>query len=224
MKQPECSLIDGSQVDRLCRVAEVRRILMSIKAALPGRERGCVAVTSSSPEEGKTTLSVLLASAVADCEGKKVLAVDLNWRNPGLDQAFGLERNFNLGSFLDGNNPREFIQSTRHDFLEVLTAPSREQLAGQRNLSFLALSVVERVRGLYDFVILDTSPVFPTNQNMVDPVIVATACDGVIMTVLAAVTPRNLIRRSVVNMEVSGATVLGIVMNQWKNVEDSCRF
>jgi len=59
---------------------------------------------------------------------------------------------------------------------------------------------------------------------MVDPVIVATACDGVIMTVLAAVTPRNLIRRSVVNMEVSGATVLGIVMNQWKNVEDSCRF
>ena len=224
MRQPEIPVVQGSHVEKLCKVAEVRRILMSMKAALPEKKKGCVAVTSTNPEEGKTILSLLLASAVADCEGKKVLAVDMNWRNPGLHRAFEVERSFDLNAFLDGNNPGDQIQSTMFPGLDVLTAPSKTQLAGQRNLSFLALSVVERIRDLYDFVLLDTSPVFPTNRNMVDPVVVATACDGVIMTVLAAVTPKTMIRRAVVNMEVSGVNVLGIVLNQWKNVQDSCRF
>lgn len=224
MKQSGIPAVNGSQVEKLCKVAEIRRILMSMKAALPGEKKGCVAVTSTNPEEGKTTLSVLLASAIADCEGKKVLALDLNWRNPRLHRIFGVERTFDLNSFLDGNNPKEHVQRTMLKDLDVLTAPSRSQLGGQRNLSFLALSVVERIRDLYDFVLLDTSPVFPTNRNMVDPVVVSTACDGVIMTVLAAVTPKTMVRRAVVNMEVSGVTVLGIVMNQWRNLEDSCRF
>ncbi len=89
MKQPVIPVVNGSQVEKLCKVAEVRRILMSMKAALPVEKRGCVAVTSTSPEEGKTTLSVLLASAIADCEDKKILIVDLNWRNPGLHKIFG---------------------------------------------------------------------------------------------------------------------------------------
>ena len=224
MKQSVIPVVNSHQVEKLCKVAEVRRILMSMKAALPVEQRGCVAVTSTNPEEGKTTLSVLLASAIADCEDKRILIVDLNWRNPGLHKIFKLERTFDLNSFLDGNNPQEHIQKTMLRDLDVLTAPSRSQLEGQRNLSFLALSVVERIRDLYDFVLLDTSPVFPTNRNMVDPVVVSTACDGVIMTVLAAVTPKTMVRKAVVNMEVSGITVLGIVMNQWKNLEDSCRF
>ena len=224
MKQPEIPVVNGSQVEKLCKVAEVRRILISMKAALPEKQKGCVAVTSTNPAEGKTILSTMLASAVADCEAKKVLVVDLNWRNPGLHSAFEVERSFDLNSFLDGDNPKVHIQNTKIKGLDVLTAPSMAQLSGQRNLSFLALSVVERVRDLYDFVLLDTSSVFPTNRNMVDPVVVATACDGVIMTVLAAVTPKTMVRRAVVNMEVSGVTVLGIVMNQWKNVENSCRF
>ncbi len=224
MKQPEIPVVSGSQVESLCKVAEVRRILISMKAALPEKKKGCVAVTSTNPAEGKTILSTMLASAVADCEAKKVLAVDLNWRNPGLHSAFEIERSFDLDAFLDGDNPKAHIQNTKIKGLDVLTAPSRAQLAGHRNLSFMALSVVEVVRDLYDFVLLDTSSVFPTNRNMVDPVVVATACDGVIMTVLAAVTPKTMVRRAVVNMEVSGVTVLGIVMNQWKNLENSCRF
>ncbi len=225
MKQPEGPVvISGSQIDSLCRVAEVRRILMSMKAALPAETRNCVAVTSTYPEEGKTLLSALLSSAISDCSDKKVLAVDLNWKNPGLHKSFNLERDFDLNAFLDGNDPQAHVKATRFSRVDVLTAPSRAQLAGQRNLSFLALSIVEKIRDLYDFVLLDTASVFPPNRNMVDPVVVSTACDGVIMTVLAAVTPKNLIRRAVVNMEVSGARVLGIVMNQWRNVESSCRF
>ena len=225
MKQPDVSgVISGSQVDSLCRVAEVRRILMSMKAALPVDSRNCVAVTSTYPEEGKTLLSALLAAAVSDCSDKRVLVVDLNWKNPGLHKSFNLERDFELNTFLDGNNPQAHVKATMFSRVDVLTAPSRAQLAGQRNLSFLALSIVEKIKDLYDFVLLDTASVFPPNRNMVDPVVVSTTCDGVIMTVLAAVTPRNLVRRAVVNMEVSGATVLGIVMNQWRNMESSCRF
>ncbi|MFH1964014.1 MAG: hypothetical protein ABIJ42_00580, partial [Acidobacteriota bacterium] len=113
MKQPEIPVVNGSQVEKLCKVAEIRRILMSMKAALPEKIKGCVAVTSANPEEGKTTLSVLLASAIADCEDKKVLAVDLNWRKPGLHRIFEVERTFDLSSFLDGNNPMEHIQRTK---------------------------------------------------------------------------------------------------------------
>ena len=224
MKQPGIPLATESQVGKFCRVAEVRRILMSMKAALPGAARGCVAVTSTPPEEGKTLLVALLSSAVADCEGKRVLALDLNWKSPGLHTLFNVENGFELDSFLDGENPGGHVKKTGFDGLDVLTAPTREQLSGRRNLSFLGLSIVEKVREMYDFVFVDTASLFPTNQNMVDPVVVSTACDGVIMTVMAAVTPRTMVRRAIVNMEVSGATVLGIVMNQRKNVESSCRF
>lgn len=222
MKKAGIPLAVESQVGKLCRVAEVRRILMSMKAALPGGRQGSVAVTSTNPEEGKTLMVALLASAVADCEDKRVLALDLNWKSPGLHTLFNLERGFELDSFLDGENPRDYIKKTGFNGLDVLTAPTRAQLSRHRNLSFLGLSIVGRVRELYDFVFVDTASVFPTNQNMVDPVVVSTVCDGVIMTVMAAVTPRNMVRRAVVNMEVSGATVLGIVMNQQKNLGRSC--
>ncbi len=224
MKSTDMSVINGPDVDKLCGIAEIRRILVSMKAAMPEKSNGCVAVTSTNPGEGKTTLSVLLGSALSDCEQKKVLIADLNWRFPRIHHSFGLERNFDLNSFLDGDDPESCVQKTRFSSLDILSAPSQDQLAGQRNLSFLALSVVERIRDLYDFVFLDTAAVFPTNRNMVDPVVVSTACDGVIMTILAASTPKTMVRRAVVNMEVSGATVLGTVLNQWKNLEDSCRF
>ena len=126
MKQPGIPVVKGSQVEKLCKVAEVRRILMSMKAALPEKQGGCVAVTSTNPEEGKTILSLLLASAVADCEGKKVLAVDLNWRNPGLHRAFEVERSFDLNSFLDGNNPEEHIQRTMFSRAGCAGRPQQE--------------------------------------------------------------------------------------------------
>jgi len=224
MNNPEIPVANGTGVDKLCRIAEIRRVLVSMKAALPEKTKGCVAVTSTNPGEGKTTLSVLLGAAVADCQDKKVLLADLHWRYPGVHTPFGLERDFDLDSFLDGNNPEKYIQHTEFENLDILSAPSPAQLEGQRNLSFLALSVVERIREFYDFVLLDTSAVFPTNRNMVDPVVVGTACDGVIMTILAASTPKTSVRRAIVNMEVSGANVLGTVLNQWRNLENDCSY
>ena len=224
MKNPEIPIVNGAEVDKLCGIAEVRRILVSMKAALPEKIKGCIAVTSTNPGEGKTTLSILLGSAVADCENKKVLLADLHWRNPRVHIPFGLKRDFDLNSFMDGNSPERYVQHTEFKGLDILSAPSPSQLEGQPNLSFLALSVVDRIRGIYDFVFLDTSAVFPTNRNMVDPVVVGTACDGVIMTVLAASTPKTLVRRAIVNMEVLGANVLGTVLNQWKNLENACNY
>lgn len=223
MRESEIPEISSEEVEKLCRVAEVRRILMSIKAALPPAERHCIAVTSSNPREGKTLLSALLSSAVSDCEDKKVLAVDLNWRNPGLDRLFNLKRDFSLNTYFEGSNPLEVVQTTRCGRVDLLSAPSGAQLEGWDNFSVLALSVVERIKDLYDFVVVDTPSVFPTNRNMVDPVLISTACDGVILTLLAAATPRSIIRSATVNLEISGARVLGVVMNHWKNLKHSCR-
>ena len=56
MKQPEIPVVNGSQVEKLCKVAEVRRILISMKAALPEKQKGCVAVTTISRHFFRPTL------------------------------------------------------------------------------------------------------------------------------------------------------------------------
>ena len=49
-----------------------------------------IVVTSTGPSEGKTTLSVNLATAFAE-NGSKVLLIDADVRNPSVSKALGIE-------------------------------------------------------------------------------------------------------------------------------------
>jgi len=74
-----------------------------------------------------------------------------------------------------------------------------------------------QAREAYDMVIIDTSAILPTNRSMVDPVTFSKAADGIVLLVLNYVTPKQDVKRAYMILETSGARVLGVVVNQWKN-------
>ena len=82
-------------------------------------------------------------------------------------------------------------------------APSAAELLSNGRLKLF----LQRMDPLFDWIILDTSPVIPVS----DATLVATACDGVLMVVRSNVTPSNLARRA--REEFPDKLLLGVVLN-----------
>jgi len=70
--------------------------------------------------------------------------------------------------------------------------------------------VLAAARGLYRWVVVDTSPVGAVS----DPLVLAPRADGVVVVAAADITPRAAVRRTLERLADSGARVLGVVLNR----------
>ena len=206
-------------VRMLAEIVEMKRMCSIIDNALKKKNPACIVVTSGSPGEGKTTVAAGLSVVTATLKKKRVLAVDLNWYAPGLHEWFGIDMAFDVDRFRHNGSITEMVQPSGIDNLDVLTAPkpseAREVSGGGEYL--LGSEIIKKARDAYDFVVVDTSSIFPINRRMIDPVTLSSVVDGVALVVLTNVTPRERVKRARMFLETSGAKVLGVVVNQWQN-------
>jgi polysaccharide biosynthesis transport protein len=122
-----------------------------------------IGLTSSLPNEGKSTISVALAQLIAQ-SGRRVIVVDCDLRNPSLSKTLAAEAEIGLIEVLSGeNNLRDAIWTeprTNMAFLPVVRdAPfvhTSEILA-----SAATKRLVDQLRDSYDCVILDLPPIVP---------------------------------------------------------------
>ena len=178
-----------------------------------------ILVTSSQPGEGKTTVTVNLAVALA-LAGKSVLIVDADLRKPRIHEVLGLENNRGTVELLAGNmNVAEIDELPR--IVELDIAPGYNQ----KNLEVIPSGAVpsdfsaagfQKLRGAldyyrtrYDVTLIDSPPVFCVN----DPVLLAPLVDGVILILNSGVVTENDVRRAKVRLEQAGGRILGVVMN-----------
>jgi len=200
-------------------IAEMKRVYSVIDSSLPDSVSACLVVASASPGEGKTLIAAGLASLAAQQHDQRVLCIDLNWRAPALHKHFGLNLSFGLTDLKPAQSLLEFAQPSGIEHLDILTAPKLNegngQVSGNKGLS--ATEIMTQAREAYDMVIIDTSAILPTNRSMVDPVTFSKAADGILLVVLNYVTPKQQVKRAHMILETSGARVLGVVVNQWKN-------
>ncbi len=206
-------------IELLAEIAEIKRIYSVIENSLMKSSPACLVVTSGTPEEGKTTLVAALAASAARQSDKRVLAVDLHWHAPALHSWFGLEPTFDIDDLRREKPIVDMAQSSGLNNLDILTARQSTQDKVEWNGSAPALGteIMRKAREAYDFVVVDTNSIFPTNRRMMDPVTISKAADGVALVVLANVTPRQPLKRSRMFLETAGANVLGVIVNQWKN-------
>jgi capsular exopolysaccharide synthesis family protein len=167
-----------------------------------------VQVTSALPEEGKTTISLSLAASAAG--GKlRVLYIDADLRHPSATRIFGLENEPGLVDLLVGDAAVE----TAVRFYEsggywTIGAGSRTQNPTDLLNSERMRSLVAGFREDYDLVIIDTPP----TGLVVDPVIVSSYSDKIVMIVRWGVTARELVKETV--ERVAGPRkVAGIAFN-----------
>lgn len=191
-------------------VAErTRNIRTNLVFMMPERPLRTVLVTSPNPEEGKTTVSVNIAIAMAQ-GGSRTLLVDTDLRRPRVHKCFGLENRTGMSSAVISSEPlASYITSTEVPNLDLL-------LSGPVPPDPTALLHTERFRqimaeleGRYDVVILDSPPVLPVTDAM----IIANHADGVVLVVKSDKTTREAMAMAWQELRQVNANILGSVLN-----------
>lgn len=166
-------------------------------------------VASPTRGDGKTSLACNLALAMAEAS-RRVLLVDLSARRPCIEKCFHLEPSEGLVELLHGDcSPEQAVQVTDFDNLCVIgPGLALEDLSG-RLASREMLRFMEWAEEEFDHVIMDTPPAL----LMSDVKLLAPLVDGVVVVVGVGVSSLGMVRRCLREMEIVGASMIGIVLN-----------
>ncbi len=168
-----------------------------------------IAVTSSVPNEGKSTTAINIALALAEAEHEVVL-VDGDLRKPSLNTYIDVVGSVGFSTVLSGSaSLDEALQKSQFARLTVLAAgttpPNPSELLGSQT----AKKILNELRGKFDYVVVDTPPLLAVT----DGAVLATAADGTLLVVRAGETKREQLEHAIGSLRDVGATVLGSILN-----------
>jgi capsular exopolysaccharide synthesis family protein len=166
-----------------------------------------IVVTSSMPNEGKTTTAINIALALAEAD-HNVALVDGDMRRPMLDKHLDLVGSVGFSTVLSGAAPlSDVLQKTRFPRLTVLTSgavpPNPSELLG----SLAAQKVLAEMRASFDYIIVDSSPLLAVT----DAAILAANSDGALIMARFGEIKREQLAHAVGTLEDVGAPLLGAV-------------
>ena len=182
----------------------------NIKLADRQAKNKVIMITSSVPDEGKSTTALALAAALSKTE--HVLLVDADLRKGSLSKFIGdNDDKAGLTDLVFGSvKPVNTIQhdvKNNYDFISCGTAVDQP-------LALLSSKAFERVIGefafLYDRVIVDCPPVHAVSDTKV----MSKLADSVIYLIKARDTSASLVKRGVNVLQESNARVLGAIVTQ----------
>ena len=118
-----------------------------------------ILVTSSVSGEGKTFISINMATVFA-LSGKKTVLVGLDLRKPKIFGDFGLSNEMGVVNYLIGDVTREaIIQKTEIENLDVITSGPIPPNPSELLMSQSCDDLINSLKETYDYVILDTPPI-----------------------------------------------------------------
>jgi len=174
-----------------------------------GFSREVVAVCSAIDGEGKTTMAVGLAIAVAqDFPSRRVLLVETDLERPVLADDFATEPAPGLLDCLVDDTPlQDACRPTFLENLHIVPAGQLTHVSGRPLRSSQMAAAVDRMRQMYDLVILDV----PSILSNSDAALLTDLVDGVIWVVRAGVTAAPLVTRALEQIEE--IKLRGLVLN-----------
>jgi len=183
------------------------RTTLRISAATPPK---VLLVTSSLPNEGKSTLAAALARSAAR-GGQRVIALDTDIRAPSLHRAFNTANLQGLSEYLAGEvEPEEVIDVDVASGVHFITAghyaPRISDLLGEKRMAEL----IEQLREVYDLVVVDAAPVLA----VADALVLQRLVDRSVYVVRWGATPRESTEVGVRALLDAGAKVAGFVLSQ----------
>jgi len=188
--------------------AEALRVLRTnLTFAAVDRSLRTLLVASAMPEEGKTTVAVSTAIAIAS-NGNRVLLIEADMRRPQFKRVFGIESDAGLSTMLAGADD-EGIHPTEIENLSILPAGPRppnpaELLDGGR-----LQRVLTKLSESFDTIIFDSPPLLP----VADALLIGSQVEGVVVVARAGRTTRPSLRGAFRLLEQVGANVFGVVLN-----------
>ena len=195
------------------RVAEsLRQVAAGFKFVDVDGDRKVLMVTSGSPGEGKSSVSLSLALTLAEA-GHSVLYLEADLRRASAESFTQLEGSVGLTTVLVGDTTlAEAAQKWGIEGLHVLTSGTLPPNPGQLLSSGRLSDVIGEARESYDFVIVDTAPVLSVSDTLwLSPIV-----DGVLLVIRMNKTKRDELRKSIAALESTRVAILGAVLNDAK--------
>ena len=175
----------------------------------PDNPAQTLVVTSSSPQEGKSTVTINLGITIAQ-SGRRTLIIDADMRRPRLHRSFGLSNDKGLSNIILGES--ELEETVHHlgvEGLDLLTCgpipPNPAELLHTESFK----NLVTKVRSEYDQIVFDSPPVNPVS----DALVLGSMLDGVIFVTDAGNTRIPAARDATMRLKGVGSRILGTVLN-----------
>jgi polysaccharide biosynthesis transport protein len=215
---PETPIISGTEPPLLVEnderhmYAESYRNLRSalLYLGVDGRRPKVVLITSAVPDEGKSTIATNLARTMA-LGGSKVLLVDGDLRKGHIHQLLQLQSKPGLSDWLrepDGSG--QFIQTTDIPKFSFLSRGGNIRNPGDLFLSPAFDQILERVREHFDYVLIDSCPVFAAD----DTTTIAPKVDGALFVVRSRFSHARMVREALELLFQRQARILGLILNR----------
>lgn len=184
----------------------------SIKVAADVSESKVIGITSTVPEEGKSTVSSNLAELMAHA-GKRVILLDGDLRNPSLSRALAPNSKAGLLEVLNGEvTLDDAIYVDDGTGLRFLPAVMESGLAYTNEIlaSDIFKNFVDRLRKDHDYIIIDCSPIAP----VVDVRATTQIFDSYIYVIEWGRTHMNIVKQQLSGFPELQDRLLGVVLNK----------
>jgi succinoglycan biosynthesis transport protein ExoP len=169
-----------------------------------------IVVTSSLPNEGKSTTALNLATTAA-LGGESVILLDLDLRRPTQHSLIGINNTPGFVNVILGNNTlEEVIQETEIDGLRVVTCGSIPPNPFKILNSDASRQLIHRLVSMADFVVIDTPPLL----GLADARLISSIVDGTIMVVACEETKRREASRAADLLHTSNGEIIGSVFTK----------
>lgn len=183
-------------------------------------------ITSTTPQEGKTTVLTNLGLAITQT-GLKTLLVSSDLRRPAIAKTFGLKEEPGINEVITKVVDLEEVLRSSSDIMmgemklnKIMETPGMENIniltAGHVSANPAELleskemdTLIDELKNKFDLILFDSPPVLPVTDAM----LLSSKVDGVILVYEAGRTARSVLLRAKRQLESAGAKILGVVLN-----------
>jgi exopolysaccharide transport family protein len=190
----------------------IRYIKLAINLGSTGTPNKVIGITSSLPNEGKSTIAAAVGECIAQ-SGARVLVVDCDLRNPSLSAILAPNADAGLLEVLSGQRlPEETIWRDEKTNLEFLPAVTNSQIAHSSDIlsAEATRKLFDSLRASYDYVIVDLPPLTP----IVDVRATTPWIDGYILTIEWGRTDIDVVRHALNTAPDVRQSLIGAILNK----------
>ncbi|VAX26426.1 Tyrosine-protein kinase [hydrothermal vent metagenome] len=168
-------------------------------------------ITSSTPQEGKTTIAINVAGSFAQTN-KRTIIVDCDLRKPRVHTVFKEQRFPGFTDYFLGHTDLESVihksKLPNLDFITCGTIPPNpsEILGSQQMVDLLA-----RLKTKYDLIVLDSPPIIAVT----DSEILSRIADTTILVAASGETEIELLKKSAELLQHDSDSFIGVVLNKF---------
>jgi succinoglycan biosynthesis transport protein ExoP len=190
----------------------VRSIKVAVELLGQTRPNKVIAITSSLPHEGKSTVASALGLLIAN-SGAKTLLVDCDLRNPSMTRSMAPKAETGIIEAISGQATLEdLLWREPETGLFVLPAALKARIANTSDIlaSRATKKLFEQLREKFDYVIVDLPPLAP----IIDVRTTGNLVDSYVFVVEWGATKIDVVERALKEMPEVYDNLLGVVLNK----------